>query len=147
MDFISTFSVISKAIEAGNAVLSINAEFDKATLKIKISEMTSALLDSKLALTRANEELGNKDKEIEQLKADFAFRKEETVVVGGYRYERRSDDGGPQGVAFCDRCERVDGRLIRVAKTIGKNGYEYKCPQCKADYGRHTREYLYKEHA
>jgi hypothetical protein len=143
VDFMGTFALVSKAIEAGRAILSIDAEFDKATLKAQINEMMSALLDSKLALTRADEEMAGQRAEIDRLKKEFAFREEQTIVVHGYRYERNPDTGRPQGSAFCDRCERVDGRLIRLPKVTGKDGFGYKCPQCNASYGRHPTSYTF----
>lgn len=135
MDIMTTIAAISKGLDVLKALKDINQEFDRATYKGQIAELMSTLAEAKLSLLDARDELRAKDTEISALKDTFSFVAEKTVVVRGMRYEK-TPDGGPEGMPFCDRCEKIDGKLIRIAGTsTSKDGYKAVCPQCKADYG------------
>jgi hypothetical protein len=64
--------------------------------------------------------------------------RDNTISVRGLTYELDSK-GGPQGMAFCPRCESEDGRFIRIVTTHRSKGPNIAvCPHCKADYGMQT---------
>ena len=95
----------------------------------------STLAEAKLSLTDTREELRQKDTEIAELRRTFEFARDETAINRGIRYQK-APDGSPEGMPFCDRCEKVDGRLIQIVGTSAvKDGYKAICPQCNADYG------------
>jgi hypothetical protein len=145
MDWAGAFTTASQALGLAKTLVDIDRTYDHATFKMKIAELSSNVADLKMALTEAQAEAAAKDEDIERLKREFEFREERTVWVRGMRYEKAPDESGPVGMPFCDRCERVDGRLIRIVGTqTGKDGYKAVCPQCKADYGR-QHGYLYLE--
>lgn len=144
MDIMTALSATSKAIDFARLLQSIDKELSVAEMKAKTAELLATLADVKLALVETRETLASKDNEIAELRKAFAFREENTVVVSGERFEKDSK-GGPQGMPFCNRCEVVDGRFIRLAETHGKNGYIAMCPQCKADYGRSHGGYTYED--
>ena len=118
--------------------MSFEKTFDEASFKLRIADITSNLADLKIALTEAKSEAAEKDAEILRLKKEFAFAAENTIIAYGSRYEK-SSTGNPQGLPFCPRCEKVDGRLINLAKSIGRHAI---CPQCKAEF-MHVSRYLY----
>jgi hypothetical protein len=136
MDFIGAIAAATKAYEGVKLLRGLEKNFDDATFKGTIADLTTNLAELKMALTEAKSEAAEKDAEISRLKKEFAFAAENTVEVQGFRYAKASD-GRPQGMPFCTRCERVDGRLIPLAKTTSPQGYKAICPQCKADFGRH----------
>jgi hypothetical protein len=144
MDVMTTITAISRSLDVLRTLKEIDSEFDRATYKAKIAELTSTLAEAKTSLLDAREELRAKDIEIAELKRAFEFARDNTVVKKGMRYEK-APDGSPQGMPFCDRCERVDGRLIRIVGTqTSKDGYKAVCPQCKSDYGM-VHGYSYAE--
>jgi hypothetical protein len=136
MDWPAAFTAASQALGLAKTLVEVDRTLDHATFKMKIADLSSNVADLKLALIEAQSEAAGKDEAIAKLKEAFAFREEQTVRVRGLRYEKAPDGSGPEGMPFCDRCERVDGRLIRIAGTHTKDGYRSVCPQCKADYGR-----------
>jgi hypothetical protein len=138
MDFMGAIATSTKAIEGLKLLMSLEKTFDEASFKLRIADITSNLADLKIALTEAKSEAADKDAEILRLKKEFAFSGENTIMAYGFRYEK-SSRGDAQGLPFCPRCEKVDGRLINLARTIGRNA---TCPQCKADFG-HVTGYQY----
>ena len=144
MDWGVALTTASQALGLAKTLVDIDRTVDHATFKMKIAELSSNVADLKIALTDAQSEAAEKDGDIARLKKAFEFREEQTVVVRGMRYEKAANGSGPVGMPFCDRCERVDGRLIRIVGTsTAKDGHKAVCPQCKADYGReHGYTYL-----
>jgi hypothetical protein len=138
MDFMGAIAAATKAYEGVKLLRDLEKNFDEASFKLRIAEITSNLADLKMALSEAKSEAAEKDAEILRLKKEFAFRAEDTTVVHGFRYEK-SSAGLPQGLPFCPRCEKVDGRLIKLARSMARNAI---CPQCKADFG-HITAYQY----
>lgn len=135
MDIVTAITGVSKGLELLKALKEIDAEFDRATYKAKIAELMSTLAEAKTSLLDAREDLRSKDAQLAELRKAFEFARDNTVVTRGMRYEK-TPKGGPQGMPFCDRCEKVDGRLIRIVGTqTSKDGYKAICPQCKSDYG------------
>ena len=140
MDFIGAIAAATKAYEGLKLLKGLEKNFSEASFKVTIAEITSNLADVKMALSEAKSEAAEKDAEILRLKKEFAFRAENTIVVNGFRYEK-SSAGPPQGMPFCPRCEKVDGRLINLARTT-KGLRNAICPQCKSEFGR-VSGYLY----
>jgi hypothetical protein len=134
IDWALALTSTSKAIETAKLLLEVGKAYDEATFKLTIANLTGDLANVKLALTDARAESREKDEEIAALRKTFAFRQDHTTVVRGFRYEM-TNDGKPQGMPFCQRCDAVDGRLIPLAKTRSKDGFRAICPQCKSDFG------------
>jgi hypothetical protein len=44
------------------------------------------------------------------------------IMAEGFRYEK-APNGRPMGMPFCTRSDTIDGILIRIAQTRGKEGY------------------------
>jgi hypothetical protein len=143
MDFMGAIATATKAIEGLKLLMNLEKTFDEASFKLRIADITSNLADLKIALTEAKTEAAEKDAEISRLKKEFAFAVENTILVHGFRYER-SSRGTPQGVPFCPRCEKVDGRLINLAETglMAAGSRRAICPQCKSEFGR-VKTFLY----
>jgi hypothetical protein len=143
MDFMGAIATSTKAIEGLKLLMSLEKTFDEASFKLRIADITSNLADLKIALTEAKSEAADKDAEILRLKKEFAFAVENTIMVHGFRYEK-SSRGNAQGMPFCPRCEKVDGRLMNLAKSGLSAAALQKavCPQCKSEFGR-VNGYLY----
>jgi hypothetical protein len=135
MDFMGAIAAATKAYEGLKLLKGLEKNFNEASFKANIAEITSNLADVKMALTEARSEAAEKDAEIDRLRKDFAFVIDNTIMFDGFRYEK-SSQGRPQGMPFCPRCEKVDGRLMTLAKTTAAQGYKAICSQCKADFGK-----------
>ncbi len=142
MDFMGAIAAATKAYEGLRLLNDLEKNFDEAIFKIRIADITSNLAELKISLADAKAEAAEKDAEIERLKGEFAFKAENTVMSNGFRFEK-THNGRPQGMPFCPRCEAVDGRLIRLARTSSKDGFKALCPQCKSDFG-HQHGYGYE---
>jgi hypothetical protein len=134
MDFIGAIATATKALEGVKLLMGLEKAFDAASFKIQIADITSKLADLKIALVDAKSEAAEKDAEISRLKNEFAFRAENTIEAKGFRYEK-SSAGKPQGMPFCTRCEKVDGRLMKIVLTPSNKGTAAICPQCKSEFG------------
>jgi hypothetical protein len=135
MDIPVVLTTLSKSLEALKAIRDIEKDFDAASYKAKIAELMNSVADAKIALTDAPDEIAAKENEIARLKEGLKFREEHTTIVRGRRYEKGSN-GKPIGMPFCERCDTVDGLLIRIAVTSSNYESVAICPQCKANYGR-----------
>jgi hypothetical protein len=124
----------TKAYEGLKLLKGLEKNFNEASFKATIAEITSNLADVKMALTEARSEAAEKDAEIDRLRKEFAFLIDNTIMSKGFRYEK-SSQGRPQGTPFYPRCEKVDGRLMQLAKTMSQDGLKALCPQCKAEFG------------
>ena len=101
--------------------------------KIKIADLSAAVLDLKLALIEAKDELAAKDAEIERLQK-LLQRKAELIEHGGFSYDK-GKDGKPKGDAYCPVCKEKDGLLIHLTRPPhGTTSSRCPNPSCKAVY-------------
>jgi hypothetical protein len=134
IDFAVALTSLTKGLEALRAIQEIDKNLDAATYKAKIADLMNAVAEAKIALIDAREEIASRNKEIDRLKEGLQFRRENTIMLEGFRYEK-GQNGKPVGMPFCRRCDTIDGILIQIAETCTKDGYKGICPNCKADYG------------
>lgn len=132
MDITGSIAAVTAALGLVKELRSIDAQFDKAELKLKIADLTEALSEAKLGLVDVAEQLRTKDAEIADLKQKIIYRAENLIDHNGFRYA--SDDGQAHGLPYCPACEHK-GLYIKLAQDRSTNGYPYKCPSCKANYG------------
>ncbi|HQS18456.1 hypothetical protein [Reyranella sp.] len=130
IDFGALLSSTSAAIGIAKAVREVQGEFDRADLKLKMAELTGTLADVKIALVDVRDELAAKDKEIERLKAAFAF-KGETVESSGWRFQK-ARSGQAYGKPFCPKCIEDEARFVLTRQYGGYS--EVFCPHCKTKY-------------
>ncbi|KQQ46511.1 hypothetical protein ASF69_04600 [Rhizobium sp. Leaf311] len=131
MDIAGSISAVTSALGLVKELREIDAQFDKAEMKLKVAELTVALSDAKLGLVDVAQTLKQKDQEIETLKSALV-RKHDTVESDGYFY-RKQDDGRPIGNAFCPVCLE-DGKFVLTVQSL-TSGMPYVCPKCKANFG------------
>ncbi len=131
MDIAGSISAVTAALGLVKELREIDAQFDKAEMKLKIAELTEALSDAKLGLVDVAQSLKEKDEQINKLKASIQ-RREETVERNGYHY-RKGGNGGPVGKPFCPVCLE-DGNFT-LTVDIYEAGRPTKCPRCKANFG------------
>lgn len=137
MDISGALSAIGASLSIAKELKEIDASFDKAELKLKIAELTSALAEAKLGLVDVNEELHRKNDEIAELGRLLAHREASTAMRNNKRYFT-NEAGEPKGPPICPVCER-QGLLLQVVqdRSKGTAGAYYACPKCKANYGLH----------
>ncbi|MGN3974218.1 hypothetical protein [Tsuneonella sp. SYSU-LHT278] len=138
MDIAAGIGAATGAIEIAKAMRQVGRDYDAVLLKGQVVDLMDKLLDVKVALQEAKEEVDAKDRTIQQLQ-EAARKRVNTVERGGMRYlESHVRMGEPQGRPFCSRCDEVDGLLI----TTTDNGRGVKCPQCNSVFD-HTRVFLW----
>ncbi|MDW9787716.1 hypothetical protein GOC19_06390 [Sinorhizobium meliloti] len=135
MDIAGTLASVSAALGLVKELRSIDAQFDKAELKLKIADLTESLSEAKLGLVDVAQELQAKDAEIANLKEQLQFRAAKLVEQGSFRYFA-DEHGKPTGVPICPVCEKK-GLFLKLAqdRSKGAGGVTYACPSCKANYG------------
>ena len=131
MDIVGSISAVTAALGLVKELREIDAQFDKAEMKLKIAELTEALSDAKLGLVDVAQTLREKYEQIDKLKVSIQ-RREETVERNGYRY-RKGDNGDPVGKPFCPVCLE-EGNFILTVNSF-EDGRPTKCPRCKANFG------------
>lgn len=141
MDVVGSISAVTAAIGLVKELRAIDAQFDKAELKLKIADLSEALSEAKLGLIDVAQQLQEKDAEIKRLNDLLSFKATKLVDKGEFRYFA-DENGGAMGAPICSRCERK-GDFHRVvqdrSKGIGK--ITYYCPACKANFGPHVHHF------
>lgn len=132
MDVAGTLSAITAAIGLAKELKDVDHQLDKADLKLKVAELTSALAEAKMGLVDVADQLRAKDEHIIALRERLQFKADKLIDRGSFRYF--SDGGDPVGPPVCPVCE-AKGLFLKLAQDRSTNGYPYKCPNCKANYG------------
>jgi hypothetical protein len=123
-------AALKQASEIVKALADTNALYEKAELKLKIAELTEAVMTARVALLEAQTEIQSLKDQIGRL----TTAAQATVVKRDNVYFLRENDQevGP----FCPRCFEADKRRMPLTpftpafRTFGK----YNCPQCKSTY-------------
>jgi hypothetical protein len=131
MDIMTAIAAATNAVDLLKSLNQVDKEYDKAELKAKIAELLSNVADLKIALIEANDDLRASSDEIRRLQAGFALR-EDTIRYKEFLYAKGTD-GNPVGYPYCQRCEQVDGFMIKVVDREGQHG-NMVCPRCKTTY-------------
>ncbi|WP_106795594.1 hypothetical protein [Rhizobium sp. H4] len=135
MDITGTITAIGAALGVVKQLNEIDVHFDKADLKLKIAEITSALASAKLGLVDAEEVVRRKDAEIRKLSDQLKYKAENTTRLNSLLYDM--EDGEPVGRPYCPICEE-NGSLIKVVQDLAGQGRLFNCPKCKAHLGHVT---------
>ncbi|RCW85392.1 hypothetical protein [Phyllobacterium bourgognense] len=132
MDIPATISAVTTALGFVRELNAIDVQADKAELKLKIAEISSALADAKMGLIDAVEIVREKDKAIAEAKAALKFRAENLINFDGMFYDQR--DGKPVGDPYCTVCIET-GSTYKLVNDVSAAGHPFKCPKCKSNYG------------
>ena|SRR5687768_1919098 len=135
MDVMTALAAATQGLEVLRQLRDLDRSVNEAEWRSKIVEVQERLTDAKSALLEAKEAIAARDDEITRLKGALK-RKEETIVVKGFPYQKGSD-GTPRGRAFCSACIEKTGHFFRLSNV----DHRYKCPSCKADYGMRVHVY------
>ncbi len=135
MDLATSLSAVTAALALVKELKQIDAQFDKAELKLKIAGLTEALSDAKLGLVEIAQEMAEKDAEIRRLSELLAYKASNLVEQGAFRYFA-NEAGEASGVPICPVCEKK-GLFLKLAqdRSKGAGAVTYVCPSCKANYG------------
>lgn len=127
MDIASGLQAVGTALDIAKGLRALDKSWDQVQLKVQIIDLMDALVDAKSALVDAQEELGSKDKRIEELQAAFQERAELVSGRDGYKYKVDAA-GNPDGYPACPTCESLSGRIAFLLP----DGYwrKGKCPAC-----------------
>lgn len=128
MDLMIGLTAINAALDTVKTIRSIEKNFDEASLKLAVAELTSNLAEAKLFLVDAAEEKQSLLAQIEELKASFDFGGG-LIEYRGYKFYS-NDEGKPTGKPFCQVCERNKGKYFQL--TSSRGAIEHTCPNCKS---------------
>lgn len=135
MDITTAIGSVTAALGLMKELREIDAQFDKADLKLKIAELTGALADAKAGLVEVADQLRGKDAEIARLTEQLTFRNVKLIDRGQFRFFADAD-GNPKGLPICPVCEkRGDNLALTQDRSKGAGRITYYCPSCKANYG------------
>lgn len=130
VDFVLAAQAVSAGLNVLKELSKAEKEYDKAALKLKIAELSSALATVQITLSEAQSEAAKKDAELEKLRQNFK-QKIEMVEFRGFHY-RKGSDGKPRGRAYCPRC--LDKGVVMMTVDMHKPGRPCGCPECKSEY-------------
>ncbi|RWN99367.1 hypothetical protein [Mesorhizobium sp.] len=98
VDVAAAISAVSSAIGLAREINQIDVEVDKAGLKLKVAELTSALADAKLAIAGTGEALSALERQVSELKSMFRFKAENNPAAR--LHVRRPQGRGSSGPAI-----------------------------------------------
>jgi hypothetical protein len=132
--FSAALSSLKTATEIAKFIKDSGVTLDKAEVKLKLAELTSALADTKIELAEIQEVLLEKDKTIRELKARFDLSANVIYENRCYWIVENDQKVGP----FCQRCYDADSKLIRLQSGV-TDFYEvirkwYSCRECSNTY-------------
>lgn len=133
VDFVGALQAASLGLSALKELSQVNKAYDEALLKLKIADLTNALMTVQFTLGDAQKEIREKDAEIAKLRENFRRKNEETIEHNGFLY-RRNSDGKPLGLPFCPRCLEKGTMMMIVSIINNKLGRIRQCPECKSEY-------------
>jgi hypothetical protein len=131
MDIVSGIGAVTSALGIAKTLRGIEKTYDEATYKAQVADLINTLTDAKLAMAEAKEDLAEKDKEIERLKASFQIKATLVSGEGGYSY-LTDDKGNPVGYPVCPKCEQINGRVTQTKEH--ENSSKSRCPACSDVY-------------
>lgn len=140
VDIVGGLAALGNALGIVKELNQLQGELDRATLRLKIADLTGELASARITMAEAQDEMREKDNQIRKLTENFKA-KAELVESRGYMYRKRRD-GKPQGRPYCPRCLQ-EGQL-HMTVVSGKEGRPMTCPQCQRDY-RHANDYLFED--
>jgi len=131
MDLGAGLAGLNAALETLKTLRGIEKAYDQALLKAQIVELMGHISDAKMALIDAREEIGDRDRAIDELKAKLK-KQSETVEHDGYTYAANAE-GKPTGAPYCSACLADNGTQIRFSYIMANI---WQCPRCQANASR-----------
>lgn len=108
--FSAALSSLKTATEIAIFIKDSGVTLDKAEVKLKLADLTSALADTRIELAEIQELLIEKDKTIRNLKAKIEIQDVVMYEDRCYWKVNNNKKDGP----FCQRCYDADSKLIRL---------------------------------
>ncbi len=129
---VTILGTINQAIGLGRILRDSEKAFDKAELRIKMSELIDRLVDAKEQLQTNREENIELRSEILNLKEQIGKRND--IVFEKNKYYLKKSDGAKDG-PYCQKCFDKDEKLIRLQKEEVP-GYpsHWHCTTCNMTY-------------
>lgn len=121
---------IKTALDIAKAAKDAGAALDQAELKLKLSEIISALADAKIEMAQVNDELQQRDSRIAEL--EEAFQSKDNVVRVQDAYYTVSN-GEPRGEPLCAACWETRHKKFGLTRKGGQRMVR-SCLSCGRDY-------------
>jgi len=131
MDIVGGIAAAKGAIDIASALRNAERSLDAASYKAQLADLMEKLTDVRLALVEAKELIGERDDEIERLKASFEERAELIKGDGDYSY-RVNEKGERSGFPVCPKCQAIHQRQIQLKQHDRIDAA--KCPACDAEF-------------
>jgi hypothetical protein len=124
-----------QSIKAARAIADymakVQKDYDTTELKLKISELVDALLDTQSKIAEAGRALEEKQNDIDHLKDALAF-KDKLVFAKGVYYVADANNQ-PIGDPYCPGCWDAHREAIHLHSHPAKF-HTLECPVCKTTY-------------
>jgi len=130
MDFMTTLTAVTQALQIAKTVSDIDKSFDVAEHKLRMAEIITTLAEAKIALSEAKADLAEKDTEIARLKTAATDRTKYVEAHGFYFLKK--ENGLPTGDAYCPKCIVDDGVAMKIV--AAPVGHSNVCVRCKSSY-------------
>ena len=115
------------ALDIGSLLIKSDAALDKAILKIELEKMIDSLVETKHIVRELDNQLYQKEIEIEGLKEQLKNQRS-TVGYLGARYFI-NDKNEPTGTAYCPTCWAIKKELLPLS-AWSMNELTHKCGGC-----------------
>lgn len=126
----ATLQGIKTATEIAKSLRNIDFSIEKAELKLKIAELTSALADAKIGFSEIQSSIIYKDKEINNLKEKLYFKENFIFEEEFYFLHKNNQKIGP----YCHRCYDGDQKIVHLVSVRSYRGCYY-CNVCNNHFG------------
>ena len=130
---------LKTSLDISKELRALDEQMLNSETKLKIIELTDALVEARLATINVKEDMTRKEDEIRKLKDTIRLVEGGTVEFNDFLY-RIGDDGQPKGRPFCPRCLKVDGTMIQLVEDSNRSHHFSYCPHCKNPYGRDAKK-------
>ncbi len=121
-------TVASSTLDLVKKLKNLDHDLDKASLKSDMVELYSNLAEVKMALVDAQQALHEKDRLLEEFKAQGDF-KGTLVTIHGFKYYET--DENPIGLPYCPTCETNHGKFFRLSR---KDEQYSRCMDCNKSH-------------
>ena len=132
IQLIQALQSLKMANETVKYLRSVEANFDKAELKVKYAELADTIADTRESLLDAKEENESLQARIKELEAARDIRSRIVKRGNVYFIREESGESGP----ICVRCYEADHKQMPLTALPRdfRDLAQYRCPDCEAVY-------------
>jgi len=134
-DIVSGLSALKTAFEIAKELKNATKAYNDAEVRLKISDLYSALSDARVDLADAQVEISELRSEVRELNAKLKAV-DEVVYKDGFFYREKEVDGKPNG-PYCPTCYQGHSKslvIVQPATGIHREFGSMYCHVCKSHF-------------